>query len=154
MRFHSLGLALLALLTNGYSAPVDSLTVYSLMARQNIDFSGNGVNQKVASYLVINSNTASPITTIISFSNGCSVTHFRRSNLNIPITSVTINVNNVTVVTATPSDPPCSGVYSWSPSGPAPYQEKYQVDIFISWTGEPMNIAGTYSETLNFWAYK
>lgn len=135
-------------------APVDSLTVYSLSARDNIDFTASGTNQKVASYLVINSNTASPITTILSFANGCNVTHFRRTNLTIPITSVLVKVNNVTVTTATTADPPCSGVFSWSPAGPAPYEEKYQIDIFISWNGEPMNIAGTYAESLNFWAYK
>lgn len=132
------------------SCAVDSLTVFTLFSKNNIDFTSSGTDQKVSSFLIVNS-PATTFTLIIGFSNSCNVTHFRRSNLTIPLTTVRVKVDNVAVHDFTAGE--CSSFYSWSPPGPL-FNDKYQVDISISWTGEPMNIAGTFSETLNYWAYK
>lgn len=134
---------------------VTVLTVFTLSTKTNIDFTLAGVDQKVASFLVINPSL-STFNTVFSLSHECNVQHFRRSSLSIPLTKVRIAINGGAVQDFwTRSGSDCSSLMVWTPPDPSPaaYQERYQIDVYISWDAHPMFIAGSYSETLNINAY-
>jgi hypothetical protein len=131
------------------------LTVFTLSTKTNIDFTVAGTDQKVASFLVIDPALVS-FNAVFSMANDCNVQHFRRSNLSIPITKIRISVNGGALQDLwTRSGSDCASSIIWTPPDPSPaaYQERYQVDVFISWDAHPMFIAGSYSETLNVNAY-
>ena len=135
------------------SAASTVLTVFTLSSKTNIDFTAAGVDQKVASFLVINP-TAVTFDVVLSFAKDCNVQHFRRSTLNIPITKVRIAINGGAITdfwTRAGSD--CTGLMTWSPPGPGPFLDKYQVDVYISWAATPLFIAGSYAESLNINAF-
>jgi hypothetical protein len=142
---------LLVLLFALQANAVTVLTVFTLSAKTNIDFSVTGVDQKIASFLVVNP-TSDPVEMILSFANGCNVEHFRNSTLTVPLTKVRVVVNGdvahpVDLWTRAGSD--CI-VMPWSSVGAA---DKYQFDVLLSWTATPLLIAGTYAESLTINAY-
>lgn len=146
----------LALLVCAASAGATTvLQVFTLSSRSNINFAVAGVDQKVASFLVPDTAKVS-FDAILSFANDCNVQHFTRSYLNIPITKVRIAVNGGPIQdlwTRAGSD--CAMAITWSPPdpSPAPYQDRYQIDVYISWNATPLIIAGHYSETMNINAF-
>jgi hypothetical protein len=131
------------------------LKVFTLSSKSNINFAMAGVDQKVASFLVPDTGKVS-FETILSFTNDCNVQHFTRSSLNIPITKVRIAINGGAIQDLwTRAGSNCVTAISWIPPDPSPalYQDKYQIDVFISWDATPLIIAGHYSETMNINAF-
>lgn len=145
-----LRILLFSLFFYGISYSADSLTVFTLSSRSAIDFTSAGTDERVSSYLVVNPGLT-PFTMIIAFGNECNVKHFRQTSIKIPLTKVLVKINGNPEITWNRAGADCTSHFTWSP---VVLTGQYQVDILISWTGIPMNIAGTYSESINFWAYK
>lgn len=134
---------------------VTVLTVFSLFSRTNIDFTRAGVDQKVASYL-IPTPTQESFQTVISFAHNCNVQHFTSAVQEIPITKIRISVNGGALTDLwTRAGADCSGTLSWSPPDPSPaaYADKYQIDVFMSWSAVSLKLAGQYFETMAINAY-
>jgi len=150
-RILSLSLALASTRSNAVSV----LTIFTLSSRTNIDFTRAGVDQKVASFL-IPTPTRESFQTILSFAHNCNVQHFTNAVQEIPITKIRISVNGGTMEDLwTRSGSDCSSSITWSPPdpSPSPYADKYQVDVFMSWSAAPLKLAGNYFETMAINAY-
>ena len=131
---------------------VTILTVFTLYSRTNIDFSRAGNEQKVASFLIPNP-TRESFETVFSFAKGCNVQHFTSAVAAIPLTKVQIAVNGGVLQdlwTRAGSD--CPGSLSWSPPS-APYDDKYQIDLYVSWDAVSLKLAGQYFEAMAVNAY-
>ena len=135
-----------------------ALEVYPLFAKNTIDFSTAGADQKVGSFLVVNPDTTKPPVVVLTFANACTVEHFRRPSLAIPLTEVKLLVRPEGKapfqVALWSTGNPC-GSFTWQPANPSPssYASTYQVDILVSWAAVRLALAGTYSESISVIAY-
>ena len=140
------------------SAPLHAvtiLTVFTLFSRTNIDFTRAGVDQKVASFLIPNPTRVS-FESVFSFGHNCNVQHFTSAAAAIPITKVQIAVNGGALQDLwTRAGSNCTGTLSWTPPDPTPaaYDDKYQIDLYVSWDPVSLKLAGQYSETFVVNAY-
>jgi hypothetical protein len=148
-------IAILFLLGSAPLQAVTVLTVFTIYSRTNIDFTRPGVDQKVASFLIPNP-TLVTFESVFSFAHNCNVQHFTSAATEIPLTKVRIAVNGgpqQDLWTRAASD--CTGSLSWSPPdpSPAPYADKYQIDLYVSWDAVSLKLAGQYLETMAVNAY-
>lgn len=138
-----------AIVTTSIGAPLD---VFVLASKANVDFTASGTDEKIGSFLVLNP-TLGNVAVYLKFANDCNVEHFRRTDLTVPLQSVKLVVDGVpqaSLWTRVGTD--CTAVLSWSPPGPGPYADRYQLDVLVSWNASNMGIAGSYSESISLTA--
>lgn len=146
--FRKSWIAFLAIATTSIGAPLD---VFVLSSKANVDFTTAGTDEKIGSFLVLNPSLGN-VAVYLKFANDCNVEHFRRADLTVPLQSVKLVVDGVPQASLWTRGSDCAAVLSWSPPGPAPYADRYQLDVLVSWNASNVGIAGSYSESISLTA--